>query len=43
LLRFVVEPVKAALRHADDGNRIVADHNFLADDARIQIESGLPE
>jgi hypothetical protein len=43
LLRFVADPVKAALRHADDGNRLVTDDDFLADHSRIQIESGLPE
>jgi hypothetical protein len=43
LLRFFAEPIKAALRDADDGHRIISDDDFLADDSRVKIESGLPE
>src|ERR1700747_1532567 len=40
---MLAEPVKASLRHAGDGKRSVSNNDFLADDSRVQIESGFPE
>src|SRR5260221_12372341 len=37
------ESVKPALRHADDGKWSVTNDDFLADDSKVQIESGFPE